>query len=244
MYIDRYFLLEDQWNVVHVPEQPNGYAILLIGDLNHYVEKNASFWCKHPGRNELLQHLLKRGYTIFYSNCYGAHWGSPQAIRFLQRLIFYTMKQEILNPHLYLLAEGMGGLAALKLAAESHGKIRSVALINPCISLRAHALREKENRLFYKRLLKELSIAYDVLEVDVEKAVLDKHGLEHVVMNIPCHIFQDVSQQKYPIHLHARRYYDVLRAKNGEASLTLYPGEMNWDNTDTLQRFFDQYQNH
>ena len=139
------FSLDTQWNVVHVPERPNGFGVLVLGDKDHFVESSTSLWIQHGGRSQLLQCLQDEGYTVFYSNLYGRHWGSPEAYHLAKQLYHLVMKQEILNKRIHILAEGMGALLALQLM-ENDGNtfIRSAGLLNPCIDLHTHAEHEKQ----------------------------------------------------------------------------------------------------
>ncbi|NGP44559.1 hypothetical protein G4V62_06150 [Bacillaceae bacterium SIJ1] len=238
MHMERYFMLDQQWNVLHIPERPNGFAILIVGDVSHYVDEDTSFWRNHPGRNRLLSDLLEKGYTVVNTHCFGRHWGSPEAVRFLQRLVYVFLKQEILNPYIHLLGEGMGSLALLKLANLMPSRIRSVALITPCVSLQAYAKTEKENRLFYKRLLKEVSDAYDIPKDDVEETVLQKSPMNQFVMSRPCHIFQDITSHTYPVDIHARPFYEYLKQTGENAGLTLYSTQLSGGHYETMVNFF------
>ena len=54
----RNFQLDAEWNIVHYPEQPLGFGILIIGDERHFVDQNTSFWLQNEGKN--LQQFLMR----------------------------------------------------------------------------------------------------------------------------------------------------------------------------------------
>ena len=54
-----------------------------------------------PGKNEAVHRL-------FNSNLFGRHWGAEKAVTYAKQLIHSVLKQEILNPKIHILAEGMG----------------------------------------------------------------------------------------------------------------------------------------
>lgn len=157
----RNFKLDTEWNMVHYPEKPNGFGILVIGDERHFVNSTSSFWTQNEGKRSLLNILKKEGYTVFYSNLYGRHWGSEKAVDLAMRLCSHIVRNEILNNSFHIMAEGMGALVALKLLAQSDIKVRSLVLINPVFSLSTHLEQERENKFFYKKLLNELEKAYE-----------------------------------------------------------------------------------
>ncbi len=37
---NRNFQLDTEWNIIHYPERPTGFGILIIGDERHYVDEN------------------------------------------------------------------------------------------------------------------------------------------------------------------------------------------------------------
>lgn len=157
----RNFKLDTEWSVIHYPEKPNGFGILTIGDERHFVNRSSSFWTQNEGKRSLLNILKNEGYTVFYSNLYGRHWGSEKAVELTMRLCSHIVRNEILNTSFHVVAEGMGALVALKLLADGDSKIRSLVLINPIFSLSSHLEQEKENKFFYKKLVAELEAAYE-----------------------------------------------------------------------------------
>ncbi|UOK58828.1 hypothetical protein MGI18_07120 [Bacillus sp. OVS6] len=56
----------------------------------------------------------------------------------------------------------------------SNEKIRSVAMLNPCLNLQAHLEKERENMFFYKRLTKEIANAYEIDSKRLKTAVLNQ----------------------------------------------------------------------
>ncbi|MDQ0217538.1 hydrolase [Peribacillus cavernae] len=168
----RTFQSDGQWNIIYYPVQPSGFSVLLIGDRNHFVEEENSYWLQHPGRFEILEHLKEYGYTVFSSNFYESGWGSVKTAELAKKLYFIMMKSEILNGRIHVLAEGTGALTAIRLMDEMSEQIRSAVFINPCLSLSAYLKKEKENKLFYKRQLKEISAALELEESKCEQFIL------------------------------------------------------------------------
>jgi hypothetical protein len=157
----RNFKLDTEWNIIHYPEQPQGFGILVIGDERHFVDENTSYWLQNEGKDMLLKSLQKVGYTIFYSNLYGRNWGSDKAVKLAKRLYEHTIRSEIMNHKIHIVAEGMGALVALKLLEQMESSIRSMVLINPILSLKNHLELEKDRKFFYKKLVRELSYSYE-----------------------------------------------------------------------------------
>lgn len=184
----RNFKLDTEWNIVHYPEKPNGFGILAIGDERHFVNSNSSFWTQNEGKRSLLNIWKNEGYTVFYSNLYGRHWGSEKAVDLAMRLCSHIVRNEILNSSFHVVAEGMGALVALKLLANNDIKIRSLILINPVLTLSMHLEQEKENKFFYKKLIAELETAYE-MEINL---LMEKLGSQATV---------PVFQQEVPVKI-------------------------------------------
>jgi hypothetical protein len=236
----RLFRLNDQWNMIHLPERPNGFGILLIGDVNHYVDQKTSSWIQHPERHQLLQQLQAAGYTIFYSNLYGRHWGSPKAIYLLTRLFQFVIQNEILNPKVHLLAEGMGAYAALNWAENMKGKLRSAAYINPCFDLKKHIEHEKERKFFYKRLLKEISEAYEIDRKEANGLVQEMQELHQYKATVPTKIWHVTQGTPYPVLEHSRPYEQIRESLRSPITLSMHlPGKpLNFFNE--IQHFYNQ----
>ena len=73
------------------------------------------------------------------------------------KLYLNFMKSEICNDKIHILAEGTGALIAFQLVRELGSHIRSVVFINPCLSLKLTLEKEKENKFFYKKMLREVA---------------------------------------------------------------------------------------
>jgi hypothetical protein len=159
---NRNFQMDTQWNIIHYPEKPTGFGILIIGDERHFVDDSKCFWTQNEGKLAIVNKLKEKGYTIFSSNLYGRNWGSDAAVELAQRLYHYVIRSEILNNKIHILAEGMGALVAISLMEKMKGRIRSIILLNPILSLKTHLEQEKEHKFFYKKLMRELEAAHQM----------------------------------------------------------------------------------
>ncbi|MFS0864246.1 hypothetical protein [Fredinandcohnia sp. 179-A 10B2 NHS] len=216
----RFFKIGTQWSVVHLPERPNGFGVLIIGDKNNFVEEDSSFWIQNYARAQMLKLLMDKGYTVFYSNLYGTNWGNPDSLTMSTQLYHIIMKQEILNHKIHVLAEGMGALAAIQLMNKMDDKIRSVALLNPCIDLIGHIENERNNKFFYKKLIKELANAYKITDKEVEahyKELVPKVNLYSPSKSIK--IWQSTNEKTYLPSIHGRKY------QNEKITLSYHIGE-------------------
>lgn len=189
----RNFQLDTEWCMIHYPDKPSGFGILIIGDDRHFVDEHSSFWTQNEGKHSLIRKLREHGYTIFYSNLYGRNWGSDKAVDKAKFLYEHIVRTEIINEKIHIIAEGMGSLVALKLMHEMGHMIRSAVLINPILSLKHHLEQEKEHKFFYKRLLKELACSYEI-ETGKIAEVLNKHE-ENLTegLKVPVRIIQILS---------------------------------------------------
>lgn len=167
---NRNFQMDTQWNIIHYPEKPTGFGILIIGDERHFVDESKCFWTQNEGRLAIVNQLKEKGYTIFSSNLYGRNWGSNNAVELAERLYQHVIRSEILNNKIHILAEGMGALVAISLMEKMKGRIRSIILLTPIISLKNHLEQEKEHKFFYKKLMRELVAAHQM-----DQQVLENH---------------------------------------------------------------------
>jgi hypothetical protein len=219
MITERYFMQDEQWCVIHLPERPSGFGILLLGDDQHYVEKDTCFWLQHTGRKRILEYLRETGYTVFSSNLNGRHYGSSEAVRLAKSLYHIVMKKETLNKQIHIIAEGMGSLVAFQLMALMPEYIRSVILIDPLLHLKEIMQREKSNKFFYKRLVKDLQKAYTLQEEDIMQAIEGK-GYEKDTSSVPVQLFLS-THARQDLKKHARSYEQV-RAKNKRPMMLLF----------------------
>ena len=101
------FLFDQQWCMLHYPKRPNGFAVLILGDQQHYVHENSSVWIENTGRAKMIDQLLEAGYTVFfYSNLFGKNWGNRQAVDHAYNLYQIIMRKEILNKKFIYLQKG------------------------------------------------------------------------------------------------------------------------------------------
>jgi hypothetical protein len=225
----RFFQFSEQWCAIHIPDRPNGFALLILGDVSHFVDDETSLWIQHAGKNKLLHELLQRGYTIFYSHLYGANWGSPKAVKLAKQLMYYVLKTEILNERIYVLAEGMGALVALPFMDDVGDHIRAVALLNPCIYLHDQLQYEKEHKFFYKRLMRQLKQAYG--EEDMER-----HIQQPKPPVVPVKIWQVSGVNPYPPTIHARAYAQAFGVP-----VSYHLPEKKYTFAQAIHTFFEQY---
>ena len=192
------FVFNKQWCNVHYPDRPNGFAIFIIGDQQHFVQEETSYWTQNADREAMIRNLTNSGYLVYYSNLYGNHWGNAASVQLARGLYHVIMKKAILNERIHILAEGMGALTAIKLIPFMRDKLRSIVLVNPCISLRIHIEQEKSRIFFYKKILKEIQTAYGESGIDWE---IDSHKeTSHRVladMEVPLYILQIIDRNGY-----------------------------------------------
>ncbi|MCH1625878.1 hypothetical protein [Fredinandcohnia quinoae] len=239
----RFFQVDMEWSVIHLPERPNGFGVLIIGDKNNFVDKYTSFWMQNPGRKNIIEYLQKEGYTIFYSNLYGVHWGSSKALKLAVQLCHMTMKREILNERIHIFAEGMGALVALQLMNKIENKIRSVALLNPCIDLLAHIEYEKNNKFFYKRLIKELAAAFEINDkeamIDLERYIpnIDYHS-----PNTPVRIWQNTTDKTYQPEIHTRMYKEIRQSESKQPIVSYHVNEKAFGLSQSICNFYKDHE--
>lgn len=239
MSIDkRTFQIDKQWNIIHLPQRPNGFAVMIIGDCSHYVDAHTSLWKQSTERAHLIQSLKEQGYTIFYSNLYGRHWGSPQAVTLAKRLYHYVMKHEILNPNIHLIAEGMGTLVALRLMEEMESQIRSALFINPCIDLKHHFNHERQNRLFFKRLMREIGSAYHVEEMEVPFLIDRFFETKDLKAKTPVKIWHAARGVSFNFRDHSRPYEKRRLEINAPISLLIQVPENTFNPARAFREFF------
>lgn len=221
-FYKRMFQIDEQWNVVHMPKKPNGFAVLVIGDTNHYVNEKTSFWEEQGQRSHLLETLLEAGYTVFYSNLHDNHWGNDDSYRLAKELIHFTLGQETLNPKVHLLAEGMGALTALELMEDKMVDTRSAAFMNPCLDLYTYLKYVSETKWFYKRLLHQISKAYDVPVSLVPMMVKKQKSLSDYEADVPVKIWHSTAHTFYPFDVHSKLYAQSREKLGSPITLMLH----------------------
>lgn len=157
-------LLNGEWTIFYNPDQPSGFSILLLGGETQYVNEKTSDWMEHPGKQKIVKHMLSKGYTLFSSNLGGAHWGNNHAAELAAELYAFFIRQEIVNEKIHIIAEGTGALLLNELVELLNGKIRSILLLNPVLSLSDRVEEEKYKKFFYKKILKEIAKANDLTD--------------------------------------------------------------------------------
>jgi hypothetical protein len=193
---NRNFQMDTQWNIIHYPEKPTGFGILIIGDERHFVDDSKCFWTQNEGKLAIINQLKESGYTIFSSNLYGRNWGSDHAVELSQRLYQQVIRSEILNNKVHIIAEGMGALVAVKLMEKMKGQLRSVVLLNPILSLKKHIELEKEHKFFYKKLMKELTTAHRKDQATLEKELQMMEDNVELDYGVPLKIIHVMSSGK------------------------------------------------
>jgi hypothetical protein len=197
MMESRNFQLDTEWNIIHYPEKPSGFGILIIGDERNFVTSQESYWTQNEGKSLLIKKFRDEGYTVFYSNLYGKNWGNDKAVKLARRLYEYIIRTEIINGKIHLVAEGMGALIALRLMKEmGPTHIRTCVLINPILSLQQHLELEKERKFFYKKLLGELSQSYGVEIKQVEDQIKSESENFQEDFHAPIKIIQILADRR------------------------------------------------
>jgi hypothetical protein len=193
---NRTFQMDTQWNIIHYPEMPTGFGILIIGDERHFVDESKCFWTQNEGKLAMINQLKKAGYTVFSSNLYGRNWGSENAIELAQRLYHQVIRSEILNNKIHIIAEGMGALVAVKLMEKMQGQLRSMVLLNPILSLKYHIEQEKEHKFFYKKLMKELAAAHNMDLITLNDELENREDTVKLDCGVPIKIIHVLSGGK------------------------------------------------
>ena len=92
------------------------------------------------------------------------------------------------------MADGMGALVALEMMNKYPECIRSVIMLNPCLDLpNMWSLRKSIS--FYKRLVKELSLAYDAKEEELESKI-NKKSFTLLPSCVPVKIFVSTQEKE------------------------------------------------
>ncbi len=227
----RSFQYDEQWNIIYYPPKPSGFSVFIIGDHHHYVNEQDSYWLHHPHRFQLLKQLCKSGYTCFSSNMYGDHWGNDEAVRFAKDLYHIVMKAEILNEKIHLFAEGRGALVALKLLNQLQNCVRSVVLLNPCLSLKEKWELEKDNKIYFKPFLKEITKAFGEDLAEFEEV--------YSPINVPIkiiHVMGNDSKRQFQL------YQDLRKRNSAETEIVYLFPEKRYKVTAETVRFLKQYE--
>jgi hypothetical protein len=240
----RNFQLDTEWNIIQYPEKPTGFGVLIIGDERHFVDGKKSFWTQNEGKHAIVNKLRDEGYTIFSSNLYGRNWGSDKAVEMARRLYHHVIRSEILNERIHVLAEGMGALVALKLLQEMKENLRSVVLINPIFSLKYHLEQEKEHKFFYKKLLKEISAAYQEDSKVLEEKFIKEDGISSLDYGVPLTIIHVLAGGRaFNQSKISKKLIDHHNGKNGQISACYMLPEKKQQLGLQLVKFFKHHEN-
>jgi hypothetical protein len=193
------FQLNKEWTTIFYPEQPSGFAVMLLGGDKHYINEKANFWLDHPGKKQMLEYLLKRGYTVFSSYLSGEHWGNAEAADLATEMYAFFIRKEIVNERIHIIAEGTGALVLDTICQKLKEKVRSVVLLNPILSVKQSYEKEEINKFFFKKMKKELYQAYHLddhtfeewmekkpdMTLSKDMPVLILHVLDKLESNLP-----------------------------------------------------------
>ncbi|KGX92680.1 hypothetical protein N781_15295 [Pontibacillus halophilus JSM 076056 = DSM 19796] len=205
----RTFTLDGEPCLIHVPEKPNGFAVLYIGDSHHYVESDRSFWMDHPTRSQLLYTLLDEGYTLFTTRLYEESYGSERGVYLLNQMYQAVRRQEIVNPYIHVVAEGMGALNVLRWQQKHPEIVRSNVFFSPCTNLKEYYGSERVNQLYFKRLRKQVARAYEVNEKEVQERVIVP--FKPIEVQAPVFIFHDIHHSDYDVQKQSRPFEESQR---------------------------------
>lgn len=159
--------------IIHYPNRPNGFGILIISNDEKFSEGTESKWLLNQSRFAILQELVDKGYTIFYTNLGGNHLGNQKATDQVRHLYEYVKRTEILNEKIHVIAEGFGAIIVCSLMDNNPSFIRSALLINPIFSLAWVKELVHGQPFFYKRFLMDVSRAYTISEEKCENFIMD-----------------------------------------------------------------------
>jgi hypothetical protein len=235
---NRNFQMDTQWNIIHYPEKPTGFGILIIGDERHFVDESKCFWTQNEGKLAIINQFKESGYTIFSSNLYGRNWGSDHAVELAQRLYQQVIRSEILNNKVHIIAEGMGALVAVQLMEKMKGQLRSVVLLNPILSLKKHIELEKEHKFFYKKLMRELTAAHLKDQVTLERELQNMDEEVNLNMEVPIKIINVMSSGKS--YTQSKLLQEILA--NTDISPTYIVPEKKQQLGNMIKKFFNQYE--
>ncbi|WAA13058.1 hydrolase [Fervidibacillus halotolerans] len=177
----RIFLLNNRHCIVHYPEKPNGFGILIIGDKDQYVDGKGSSWMSQENKSPLLQSLLNEGYLLFYPDLSFNHMGNSQAIELTKLVYEYVKRHEIINHNIHIIIEGIGALLLSPFLVEYHQYVRSILFINPIFSLDWMKEQVKDQPFLYRKFLQEIRDAYTIDEDECEQIIANnKRAILHL----------------------------------------------------------------
>lgn len=167
--------------IIHYPERPNGFAILLLGNHHNFLPRSGEhYWQRQEKRRLILKALLEKGYTIYFSNFFGQHMGNDAACDLARDLYEYMKRTEILNERIHIIAENLGAKIALHFLQKNPDILRSIVFINPLFSLRWMQELLKDQPFVYRRFLQEVAKAYRLRDVESEKFIYQEPLTIHI----------------------------------------------------------------
>ncbi|MDQ0215677.1 hypothetical protein J2S13_002095 [Oikeobacillus pervagus] len=233
------FQYDHEWCMVHYPAKPNGFAVMILGDRNHFVNESGSFWMENEGRKYWIEQLNEAGYLVFYSNLYGNHWGNTQACQLAINVFQFLKRTEIINSQVHIIAEGTGALLVKEMIDQIQHQIRSIVFISPCLSLALHNEQEKSRKFFYKKFIKELAMAFKIQEKDCEELIQEENFLLFYQTPISLYFIQCVELQAY------KEQFELIQKINKERMDNRLPSKLEfiinnkkWDVVKKWESFF------
>lgn len=205
----RTFKLNNDYCIIHYPEKPNGFGVLIIGGEEQYVNGQDSNWLSNNNRHNILQSLIDDGYTVYYPNFNKNHMGNAPSVEQVTSLYEYIKRTEILNERIHIIAEGIGALIAMDLLKNKNEIIRSIAFINPIFSIQWLLNLIKDQPFLYKKTIQDIAKAFNISEEKCEKTIkaqeISRHQISYpfVIIHILEHGVQDAEwTQLYKKYLH------------------------------------------
>ncbi|WP_062352076.1 hypothetical protein [Bacillus kwashiorkori] len=206
----RTFKLNNELCIIHYPKKPNGFGILVIGNDYDYVDEKQTSWTKNKTRYQILQKFLQAGYTVFYSNLGGKHYGNEFAVELTMDLYEYVKRVEILNNKIHLFAEDEGAIIANKFINEKREVVRSVLFLNPIFTLSILFEELADQPFSYRKFLKEVGSAYNQNEEECEKFTKN-HFINFQPLALPYKIIHIL---KYGLNDRSRIHYYKMIGKD------------------------------
>lgn len=230
------FRFNHEWTTIFYPERPSGFSILLVGGERHYIHEKTNYWMEHPGKRQMVNHLLGKGYTLIATNL-GAHWGNKQASERLAELYAHFIRHEIVNDKIHLLAEGTGALLLENLCLLLKGKIRSIAMVDPELSLVKRYEKEKENKFFHRKWMKEISRAYQKEVAETEDWLKGRHD-GHIPEEIPVQLLHVMNYYERDLKAH----YQPIISTHPHLDINYITPEKRYSIPYQINAFFKRYE--
>ncbi len=97
------------------------------------------------------------------------------------------------------------------------GEIRGAIMVAPCVSLNEHLDQEKEQKFYFKKLVKEVSRSLEIREEDIEGVIMKEAGdyEEFKTIPVPLYMVQPTSLIRYKNQFSLIQDIYNQRMKNG-----------------------------